>query len=186
MRNLAAALLCLTALGCATPGGLPPMPAPPCAPSDINCLPSPDQQHRKFGDVSNSPQGQWVCGFQRGATAGPACPVVTGSGATVIVFSTTSQGDFNRGMFPGIQRVLVHLRFDQGVTVLYQTLAAGSTTWRTLNGGGVGDTLAASTDYITDFLVMGPDVRVAVVTGGTGPSVQEESVEIFYTRELGQ
>lgn len=142
---------------------------------------------KKFGDIRLAGnQGAWVCGYQVGLTAGTACPAVAGNNATVVVFSTTSQGDNSRGQYPGLQRVLVHLRFNQATTVLYQTLVAGSTTWRTMNGGGAGDALAANTDYAVDFLVLGPDVRVAVSTGGSGPTTREEAVEVFNDRAVGQ
>jgi hypothetical protein len=114
-------------------------------------------------------------------------PVVGGVSTHNIVFSTTSAGDTNRGMYPGLQRIVVHYRGDQATTVFQQTLAPlPSTTWRTLNGSGSGDSVTANTDYAKDFLVLGPDVRVDILTGGTPPTGGGElAIEICNDRTLG-
>jgi hypothetical protein len=134
---------------------------------------------KKFGASSTltGNQGTWVTtGF----------PTITAPSTTYIVFSTTSQGDTVRGRYPGLERVALRARFDQATTILYQTLAAApATTWRTLNGSGSGDSLAAGTDYAVDFLVLGPDVRLEVVTGGTPPTTQEISTRLSNDRALG-
>lgn len=167
MRNLAQLALLSALLAACVPPGTCPDPAVP---------------HRKVTATTvGGNQGAWVCGLK----GGPVCPAVTGNNATVVVFTTTSQGDMQRGQYPGLQRVFARFRFDQATTVLYQTLDGNSTTWRTMNGSGSGDSLAANTDYAVDFLVLGPDVRVAVATGGTGPSTREESVQVFNDRALG-
>lgn len=123
----------------------------------------------------NGNQGAWQA----------ASATVAGNNASVVVFSTTSQGDNVRGMYPGLERVALRARFDQAVTVLYQTLSLGSSTWRTMNGSGSGDALPANTDYFTDFLRMGDDVRIVVATGGAGPTTREVSVRISNDRALG-
>lgn len=123
----------------------------------------------------NGNQGAWV----------PAAATVSGNNASVVVFSTTTSGDNVRGLSPGLERVGIQCRFNQAVTVLYQTLAAGSTTWRTQNGSGSGDAVTANADFWFDYLVKGPDVRIVVVTGGTGPTTREVSIRVSNDRAPG-
>lgn len=123
----------------------------------------------------NGNQGAWMSPIA----------VVQGNSVDVIVFSTTSQGDATRGMYPGLERVALRARFNQAVTIKYQTLKLGQTTWRTWNGSGSGDALAANTDYFTDFLRLDDDVRIVVTTGGTGPTTREVALRISNDRALG-
>lgn len=169
MRNAArllSALVIVSVLGtsCAHPGATCPEPAP-AAPA------------RRFSatTVAGGNQGAWMSAFN----------TVQGNSVDVVVFSTTSNGDSTRGMYPGLERVALRARFNQAVTIKYQTLNLGATTWRTLNGSGSGDSLGANTDYFTDFLKMGDDVRIVVTTGGTGPTTREVALRISNDRALG-
>ena len=167
MRHLARSALLLALVTWTAPG---------CVPHDGAC-PEPASP-KKFGaPLVNGYQGVWnTTGF----------PAITAASTSYVVFSTTSNGDSTRGLSPGLERVALRCRFDQATTILYQTLAAKpATTWRTLNGSGSGDSLAASTDYAVDFLVLGPDVRLVVVTGATPPTTQEVSTRTSNDRELG-
>lgn len=159
MKTLFALALFATLAACVDPPGTCPAP-------------------RKVGALSNSgSQGVWVAsGF----------PAVTAASTSYVLFSTTTAGDSVRGLNLGLERVALRARFDQATTILYQTLAAKPvTTWRTLNGAGSGDALAANTEYAVDFLVLGPDVRLVVTTGGTPPTVQELSYRVSNDRALG-
>jgi hypothetical protein len=161
-------LLALVA-SCATPGGLDPISPDPIGPGP----------QRRYGDIQvGGQQCKWATNL----------PTVAGATTDNIVFTTTAQGDSIRNTFPGLQRVLVHFRGDQGVTVKYQTLAPlPTTTWRTMNGAGSGDVVGANTDYATDFLVLGPDVRIDVLTGGAAPTGGGElAVELCNDRVTGQ
>lgn len=107
---------------------------------------------------------------------------VTGNNATVIIFDTTNAGQ-NPG--PSVDRIVISCYFDQAVTLQYQVRHRGSSTWRTVNGNGSGDTVSASTQTAIDFLILGYDSRVQVVTGGTGPSTAEVDIGLVYVRPLG-
>ena len=102
---------------------------------------------------------------------------VTGNNATVTVFDTTVAP-----VFPLPERLAVTCRFDQAVTILYQVERLGSSTWRTVNGSG--DAVTANTDFFIDYLVQGPNNRIQVVTGSTGPTVAEINVAPIYDRPL--
>jgi hypothetical protein len=104
---------------------------------------------------------------------------VTGNNATIIVLDTT-----NVPIFPKPERLVVSCRFDQQVTILYQVQRLGSVTWRTVNGNGTGDVVSANTDTFIDYLVLGPNNRIEVVTGSTGPTVAEINIGPVYDRPL--
>lgn len=133
----------------------------------------------KFGAANvNGQQCQWVFNL----------PTVAGVATDNIVFTTTAAGDSIRNTNPGIQRVFVHYRGDQVVTVKYQTLAPKpTTTWRTMNNAGAGDATTANVDYQKDFLALGPDSRIDILTGGAAPTGGGElSLEICNDRTLGE
>ena len=107
-------------------------------------------------------------------------PAITGNNATIDLYDTTVSPTtifVNRIMYTG--------RCDQAITLNYQILRDGSSTWRTMNNNGSGDTVAANTDTAIDYLVLGPNSRLEAVTGGTGPSTCETSIALFGDRELG-
>ena len=105
--------------------------------------------------------------------------VVTGNSATITVFDSTVVP-----VFPLPERLVVSCRFDQNVTVLYEVQRLGSVTWRTVNGGGAGDVVTANQDTLFDYLVQGPNSRLQVVTGGTGPTTSEINIAPVYDRAL--
>jgi hypothetical protein len=104
---------------------------------------------------------------------------VTGNNATIIVWDGT-------GMVASqpIERVMVSCYFDQAVTILFQVRHIGSATWRTINGSGSGDAVSASTPTVIDYLLLGSDNRIEVVTGGTGPTVSEVDVGLVFERPV--
>lgn len=108
-----------------------------------------------------------------------ALNTVTGNSATVVIFDNTVVTGHKSA-----DRVMVGMFFDQAVTVLYQVKLPGSSTWRTVNGDGSGDTVAASTLTVIDFRMMAYNDRIEVVTGGTGPSVSEVGVCVVYDSAL--
>lgn len=106
-------------------------------------------------------------------------PAVTGNSATIVLFDST----VTHGPVP--QRFMVTAFVDQPITILYRTKAIGSSTWRTLNNGGAGDVVAASTSFVTDYFVLGPYSQIEAVTGSTGPTVAEVGVGLVFERTLG-
>jgi hypothetical protein len=129
---------------------------------------------RRLGAVTSS-NIQWLTSI----------PTITGNNATIKLFDTTGGSNSNRKGFTHVQRILGSLRCDQAITLLYQVLRTGSTTWRTMNGSGSGDAITASTDTAIDYLVLGPDSRLEAVTGGTGPSSCEVDVGLYTDRTPG-
>ncbi len=118
----------------------------------------------KFGSV----------GTARGCLA--ALNTVTGNNATIVVFDTSTDTGHKLLLNSGAERLVVGMFFDQAVTVNYQVRHRGSSTWRTINGNGSGDSIAASTDTTIDYRIIGQDNRIQVVTGGTGPTVAEMDI----------
>jgi len=111
----------------------------------------------------------------------PLNAIPSTASATTIVFDTTVTP-----VVPPPERLAVSCRFDQAVTLLYQIQRLGSVTWRTMNGTGAGDAVPANTDAFYDYLVQGPNSRLEVVNGGTGPSTPELNVGPVYDRPLAQ
>jgi hypothetical protein len=112
-------------------------------------------------------------------------PTIAGNNATIILFDTTGGNTASRQGYRHVDRIVFTGRCDQAITLNYQILHTGSTTWRTMNGGGSGVAVAANTDTVVDFLALGPDSRVTAVTGGTGPSACEYDIGLFTDRTLG-
>ena len=119
-----------------------------------------------------------------------AITTVPGASATVILWDSTA--DTGKGttltlrrQFPHLKRALVRIFVDQQCTFFHDNLVNGSTTWRTTNGSGSGETIAASTYFERDCLLMADDTRLKVTTG-TAPSVWEVSVRLIPERPLGQ
>lgn len=111
-------------------------------------------------------------------------PAITGNNQTIPVYDTTG-GDTVRAQQKALQHILVSCRFDQAVTVLYQIKRTGSSSWRTMNNGGAGDVVGANTDFVRDYAILGPDSKVVIVTGATGPSTGELDVGLIFERPLG-
>lgn len=128
-------------------------------------------------------------------------PTLTVASSTVILLDT-SGGDTVRQRWTTAHRFLVSMRCDQPTTLLYQIKRTASSTWRTMNGyasgsgctsgcagggspgSGLGDTVPANCDAACDYLVLGPDSRLQVVTT-TAPSTCEVDVGYYPRREAG-
>lgn len=119
-----------------------------------------------------------------------AITTTPGGSATVVLFDTTA--DIGTGTtltrrraYPYIKRAIVRIYMDQAATFYHDSLTNGSTTWRTVNGSGSGESITASTLFERDCLFIGDDTRLRVVTG-TGPSTWEVSVRLTTDRALAQ
>ncbi len=119
-----------------------------------------------------------------------AITTVPGGSATVILFDTTANTgtgvtlDHRRG-WSLIKRGIVRIVMDQAATFYHDSLVVSSSTWDTVNGGGSGETIAASTLFERDCLFIGDDTRFRVVTA-TVPTVWRVSVRLSPDRALGQ
>lgn len=129
---------------------------------------APPLPHRVGSSVSDSGP-QWLA----------TLPVVTGNNATIVLFDSTVMHGLQ------VQRIMVTAFYDQQVTILYRTKAIGSSTWRTLNNGGAGDVVPASTPFVTDYFALGPYSQIEAVTGSTGPTVNETGIGLVFERTLG-
>lgn len=135
--------------------------------------------HSDPAPVAHHKRGALTTSAGSVASWGPPLATVTGNNATVTVFDTTASS-----VYRNVERVTISCFFDQAVTVLYQVRHAGSSTWRTMNGNGAGDAVTASTGTVIDYLILGYDSRIQVVTGGTGPSTSELDIGLVYARPL--
>lgn len=86
-----------------------------------------------------------------------------------------------RNAYPHIQRAVVTAFIDQAATFFVDHLVPGSSTFRTTNGGGAGEAIAASTYFERDNQKLGPDMRLRIVTG-TAPTVWEVSCRLCEDR----
>ena len=94
--------------------------------------------------------------------AGPPNP---GAGATATVFDTTKGAmTKNRGKMMNVKRVDVCITVDQQATFFTDWLDPASTTWRTFNGGGAGEVIAANTQFQRSVKRLGWDLRIRIVT----------------------
>jgi hypothetical protein len=84
----------------------------------------------------------------------------------------------HRRKYANVKRAVVRMYVDQPVTFLAQSLTANSTTWRTYNGSGAGETVAANTYFERDVLFVGDDTMLAATAGATPPTVWEVSVRL--------
>lgn len=128
---------------------------------------SPAAGGHKFGSIASA--NQWRAPLN----------AVTGNNATVLVWDGTGASATQP-----VERVMVSCFFDQPVTILFQVRHVGSATWRTINGNGSGDVVAASTPTVIDYLMLGSENRIQVVTGGTGPTVSEVDIGLIFARPL--
>lgn len=93
----------------------------------------------------------------------------------------------HRRRYTKVRRAIVRLYVDQPVTFLAQSLTANSSTWRTYNGSGSGETVAANTFFERDVLFVGDDTMLAATAGATPPTVWEVSVRLVEgDRAVGQ
>lgn len=170
-RALAALVLALFVTSCASwqepPVGDPSYPA----------------SRARFGALGDSDQVlKWV----------PAAKLtaITGTSQTITLWDSTGGVSGQAQTQAHIHRIMFTGRCTQDFTLKYQTLATGSSTWRTRNGyaigtptagvncvdttglgAGAGVTVPATTDVACDFLVLGPDSRLVAVTG-TSPTCE--------------
>lgn len=63
-----------------------------------------------------------------------------------------------------IKRVDVCVTVDQPATFFTDWLDPSSTTWRTFNGGGAGEPIAANTQFQRSVKRLGWDLRIRIVT----------------------
>lgn len=90
-----------------------------------------------------------------------------------------------RRLFGHAKRALVTIFADQIVTLFAQTLASGSTTWRTFNGSGAGQATTANVLSEWDIYLMGDDVQLYIATT-TAPTVWEVSLKLRADAALAQ
>ena len=125
--------------------------------------------------------------------APPAVPLANG---TPILWDSTygllgtpvlnTQGPYRRQFNAHFKRANVTIFVDQAVTFLARTLGTGSTSWRTFNNGGSGDTVAASTFFQRDVYLMGDDTQLYILAGATPPTTWEISVRLRADPALAQ
>lgn len=60
----------------------------------------------------------------------------------------------------------------QAVTVCYDVRKKGGT-WRTVNGAGAGEVVAAGDDWDFNFAAIGEQQRIRIVNGATAPTLYE-------------
>lgn len=99
-----------------------------------------------------------------------APPANPGAAATAYVYqSTGTPGGApapgkSRGKKMNDKRVDVCITVDQPATFFTDWLDPNSTTWRTFNGGGAGEPIAANTQFQRSVKRMGWDLRIRIVT----------------------
>lgn len=123
-----------------------------------------------------------------------APPANPGASANVPLWNTTYGlvgtpvynvvGPYRR-LFGHPKRALVTILADQIVTLFAQTLASGSTTWRTFNGGGAGEATTANVLFERDIYLMGDDVQLYIATT-TAPTVWEVSIKLRADAAIAQ
>lgn len=119
-----------------------------------------------------------------------AISTVPAGGATVILWDSTADPFTGttltrRRAHAKLVRATVKIFVDQAATFYCDDLSKISTTWRTFNGGGSGEAVAANTWFERDVFLVGDDHRLRVVTG-TVPTVWEVSVKLHANKALSQ
>lgn len=122
--------------------------------------------------------------------SGSVFSTVPAGAATVILWDSTA--DHATGVtlsirkgYPEIKRALVRVFMDQAATFFSDDLVLISSTWRTFNGGGAGEAIAANTWFERDVLLPAQDHRLRILTA-TVPTVWEVSVKLSPDRALAQ
>lgn len=115
---------------------------------------------------------------------------VPAGSATVILWDSTEDPGLGttlarRRAYPNLARATVRIYMDQAATFFADDLAKISTTWRTYNGSGSGEAIAANTWFERDVYLMGDDHRLRVLTA-TVPTVWEVSVKLWTDKPLSQ
>jgi hypothetical protein len=75
-------------------------------------------------------------------------------------------------------RIVVAAYVDQAATFKHKWAAPGSSNLRTMNGGGAGETITASTPFVRDVLLL-PGRNQLIITTGTIPTVWEIGAELL-------
>jgi len=117
-------------------------------------------------------------------------PANPGGSATAVLLDTSADPATGvtlsrRGGMSEIRRAIVALFVDQSCTFFVDQLAQNSSTFRTTNGGGSGESVSASTYFERDNLFMGDDTKLRVVTG-TAPTTWEVTIRLSPDRALAQ
>jgi hypothetical protein len=118
-------------------------------------------------------------------------PANPGGSATAIIWDSTADTGTGttltrRRAFPTVKRIRITAFIDQAATFKVDGIAAGSSTWRTTNGGGSGESITASTYFERDVLMQGEDVKVYITTG-TAPTTWEITARLIHeSQTLGQ
>jgi outer membrane protein assembly factor BamB len=125
-----------------------------------------------------------------------APPANPGDSGTAILFDSTysllgtpvlnTQGPYRRAC-RSLKRAQVSIYITgQNATFIARTLASGSTSWRTYNGTGSGETVTASTFFERDVYLLGDDFQLYIANGATAPTVWEVSIKLRTEPGLAQ
>jgi hypothetical protein len=125
-----------------------------------------------------------------------APPANPGNSGTAILFDSTymllgtpvlaTPGPY-RGMARWAKRATVTINVTaQNVTFFARTLASGSSSWRTYNGSGSGETVTAGTFFERDVLLIGDDVQLYIANGATAPTIWEVGIKLRSEPGLAQ
>ena len=91
-----------------------------------------------------------------------------------------------RRTHPRVRRAIIRVQTDQAATFFAQNVTVNSIIWRTYNGAGAGEAIAANTFFERDVLCVGDDTRLMITTG-TVPTLWEVSVRLVEAdRSVGQ
>ena len=121
---------------------------------------------------------------------GTAISTVPAGSSTIVLWDSTKDPGTGvtlsiRKQYPELKRAVVRVFMDQTATFKANDLVSISSTWRTINGGGAGEPITASTWFERDVLFTAEDHQLVIVTG-TVPTVWEVSVRLSTNRALGQ
>lgn len=124
-----------------------------------------------------------------------AITAIPGALATVILFDSTVDPGTGatatslsiRRMMPDIKRVCLRLFADQTVTVFLDGVGKNSSTWRTVNGAGAGESATLSTLFERDWNVGNEDdFRVRITTPAGAIATWDVSVKLRTDQALAQ
>lgn len=121
---------------------------------------------------------------------GSAFTTTPGGSATVILWDSTNDPgtgvtlSIRRG-YPELKRGKLTVLVDQAATFKINGLARNSSTWRTLNGGGAGEPIAANTWFERSVLLPSDDHQIIIATG-TAPTVWEVTLRLSPDQALDQ
>lgn len=105
-------------------------------------------------------------------------PANPGAAATATIYETTSATTQPK-------RVRVACYIDAAATFYCKWKPRSGATWRTFNGTGSGESIAATTFFERDVLLM-PGLNQITIVTGAGPTVWEVDAELLYSSPLAQ